>query len=248
MGRRDRERKQAIQQGKVLSIREEHDALGFQVLRGARARMFAKYYVDNTDPPSHPEERSPLTPEDYQRLCDELVENATQSIVDVLPETLRVLGRNQFHERELESLNDGELVAFGVLGVVASGRGSFRMMDRHADVWGLKKRRGRLRNGVWKFCSWCGMPIYTTPSTSHRRWHIMNCRRAEEKYRRLKRQPTLLPAKSQEELPARLREWLDLATKCPGHVVSADEVHCQYCGLRMDTIKEAQRVKLLQLG
>ena len=186
MGRRDRERKLAIQAGELLSIRQTRDRLMFQAVRKAQKAMFDRYYDDNTTIADLSKKPEPLT-EDEKAWCrDDYNKNATEVLVEEFPRALGTLQRREFHEDELTSTKGWrELFVAGIDGVLASSRGMFGMVGRKDDTWKLRRKGGKLRSGTWDHCLWCGRAIYKTPSTAKRKWHNRDCYLQSMKWRRL---------------------------------------------------------------
>jgi len=155
MGKRDRERVQAIREGKVPSIRAQGDLLRFELVKEAGIRMFSDQSLD-TEP------------------IRAYTNNIIKYALDSLPTALNAIKANTFH---LDDISHDKVIneigGRSLAGTLSRAESIFKFTHK-GEYWDIKKRGGRTRTGKWKFCEWCGSPIYVVPSRNTR-FHTREC-------------------------------------------------------------------------
>ena len=142
MGRRDRERKQAIVEGRARSIAQGKRDLMVEVVRRASRILF-----ETADPHAL-----------VETMQDEIVKAVTEVLVDSLEAThTRTFTVSQLTEDKAFH----EMASRSVFGVLVKCQDRFRHVGK--GYFGKRKRRGNLK-GRWKYCAWCGEPFYTPVS------------------------------------------------------------------------------------
>ena len=153
MGRRDRERKQAIVEGRARSITQGKRDLMAEVVRRASRILF-----ETADP---------------NALVDTMQDEIINAVIAVLPDSLDATHTRTFTVSQISADKAfHEMASRVVAGVLVKCQGKFRRVSNGA--WTTRKRRGKPK-GRWKYCAWCGEPFYTPRSKCHQRYSSTAC-------------------------------------------------------------------------
>lgn len=160
MGRADRLRRQAIREGRVLSIRQRRDRLMKEAKRLAAPDLFFNREWDD-------------------RPVSSTQDDIYETLVNVLPKAMDNLGERWFTVADLSRRKDFmDMVGKMLLGILAHQEDKFKfskLADR-GGLWSQKKRQGRKRTGKWVLCRGCGVPRYSTPGKPSKGW-CLSCYR-----------------------------------------------------------------------
>lgn len=158
MGKRSRERIQAIIEGKILSIRDKRDVLCHEVIKLAAVKLFneGEQFGKHTS-------------------NNQTFERVGEIIAEVMPQAMVTTGIKCFSIPDITRKNDINEHMRHVIVAICAKMEQIRFMDRKGHLYKLRKdKSGRKRTGNWYFCDFCGEPFYRNPASTQR-WHTFNC-------------------------------------------------------------------------
>ena len=153
MGRRDRERKEAIQRGELIGIAQSRRNLMLEI-----SKRVIKDAFENPD---------------MEAPWETVYDSIANKIVEALPASLVAVGRTQFHLGQITKDKDWKRIVYSYIdAVLAAMPDKVRRAGR--QTWKIRKRPGQSK-GRWKFCCWCGNPFYTPQSRCAQKYDSPSC-------------------------------------------------------------------------